>query len=287
MSMVAKILIVLNLILAVAVMGAAGAYLNSAENWKKQYGDTKDRLEKEIVELRDRNTKTQSSLDEANRGKAAAITAKDTAEVAMKQAADANAVLQKKLDVLVASNQTTAAKMADLETGLRQAREQNDKLLGEKKTADDDRRAAMEAKNAAETEQKRLQNEVDNLTGMLDAAQKNGAALAEANEALSSENIQWRTKYPGGIGAASVPVKGMVLASDPKSDIYLISVGTKDQVKVGDELTVYRGDQFVAVVVVDKVFDDKASVMTKREGGKPMKKDGMDIRQGDKVATVY
>jgi len=287
MSMVAKILIVLNLILAVAVMGAAGAYLNSAENWKKQYRDTKDRLEKEIVELRDRNTKTQSSLDEANRGKAAAITAKDTAEVAMKQAADANAVLQKKLDDLVASNQTTAAKMADLETGLRQAREQNDKLLGEKKTADDDRRAAMEAKNAAETEQKRLQNEVDNLTGMLDAAQKNGAALAEANEALSSENIQWRTKYPGGIGAASVPVKGMVLASDPKSDIYLISVGTKDQVKVGDELTVYRGDQFVAVVVVDKVFDDKASVMTKREGGKPMKKDGMDIRQGDKVATVY
>jgi hypothetical protein len=278
---------VLNLVLAVAVMGAAGAYLNSAENWKKQYNDSKQTLEKEIAELRDRNSKTQSNLDEANRKAAAAITAKDTAEVAAKQAADQNAVLQKKLDDLVVSSGATAATIATLEGGLRQAREQNEKLLGEKNTADGERRAALEAKNNAETEQKRLQNELDNATAMLESAAKAKAELAERNEALNTENNMWREKYPGGITPASAPVKGMVLAADSKSDIYLVSVGEKDQVRVGDELTVYRGDQFVAVVVVDKVFPDKASVITKREGGKPLKKDGMDIRQGDKVATVY
>jgi hypothetical protein len=284
--MVAKILIVLNLVLAVAVMGAAGAYLNSAENWKRQYNESKASMEKEIAELRDRNSKTQSSLDEANRKAAAAITAKDTAEVAAKQAADMNAVLQKKLDDLAASNQSTSGTLATLETGLKQAREQNDKLLAEKKTADDERRTAMEAKNAAETEQKRLQNELNNATAMLESADKAKVELAERNEALNTENRMYRERH-GSIGMPSTPVKGMVLAADSKSDIYLISVGSKDQVKVGDELTVYRGDQFVAVVVVDKVFEDKASVITKREGGKALKKDGMDIRQGDKVATVY
>lgn len=286
MSMVAKILIVLNLVLAVAVMGAAGAYLNSAENWKRQYNESKASMEKEIAELRDRNSKTQSSLDEANRKAASAITAKDTAEVAAKQAADMNAVLQKKLDDLVVSNQTGVTKLTDLETGLKQARDQNDKLLAEKKTADDERRAAMEAKNAAETEQKRLANELGNATAMLETAEKSKVELAERNEALSTENRMYRERH-GSIGMPATPVKGMVLAADAKQDIYLISVGSKDSVKVGDELTVYRGDQFVAVVVVDKVFEDKASVITKREGGKALKKDGMDIRQGDKVATVY
>ena len=287
MSMVAKILIVLNLVLAVAVMGAAGAYLNSAENWKRQYNESKASMEKEIAELRDRNSKTQSSLDEANRKAASAITAKDTAEVAAKQAADQNAVLQKKLDDLIQANQSGTATLTNLETGLKQAREQNEKLLAEKNTADNERRAAMDAKNAAETEQKRLANELGNATAMLEAAEKSKVELAERNEALNTENALWRQKYPGGIGVPSTPVKGMVLAADSKQDIYLISVGEKDSVRVGDELTVYRGDQFVAVVVVDKVFPDKASVITKREGGKALKKDGMDIRQGDKVATVY
>ncbi|HEU4393928.1 MAG TPA: hypothetical protein VFS92_00060 [Planctomycetota bacterium] len=286
MSMVAKILIVLNLVLAVAVMGAAGAYLNSAENWKRQYNESKASMEKEIAELRDRNAKTQSSLDEANRTRAAAITAKDTAEVAAKQAADQNSVLQKKLDDLIQANQSGTVTLTNLETGLKQAREQNDKLLAEKAAADAARRTAMQAKDAAETEQKRLQNELDNATAMNEAAAKDKVALAERNEALNTENSMYRSKF-GPIGMPSTPVKGMVLAADSKQDIYLISVGSKDQVKVGDELTVYRGDQFVAVVVVDKVFDDKASVITKREGGKALKKDGMDIRQGDKVATVY
>jgi hypothetical protein len=79
----------------------------------------------------------------------------------------------------------------------------------------------------------------------------------------------------------------MVLAADSKVGIFLVSVGRKDGLAVGHELTVYRGDQFVAVVVVDKVFQDKASVEIKTENGKPLIKQGFEIRQGDRVATVY
>jgi len=77
-------------------------------------------------------------------------------------------------------------------------------------------------------------------------------------------------------------VKGQILAADSAMDIYLVSVGRKEDVRVGDELTVYRGDTFVAVVVVDHVFEDKASVVVKKVSGKAMKKS--DIKAGDKVA---
>ena len=85
--------------------------------------------------------------------------------------------------------------------------------------------------------------------------------------------------------APGEPLKGLVLAADNKVGIFLISCGKKDGVVIGDELTVYRGDTFVAVVVVDKVFQDKASVVLKTENGKPLRKS--DIKQGDKFARIY
>ena len=284
--MVAKILIVLNLVLAVAVMGAAGAYLQSAEHWKTQHETTKQNLESEIKELRDRNVKSELATQENLLKASAAEQDKRALEASFKIVEDSNKVLQNKLNDLTQSTTGINAAMSQLEAGLKQAREQNEKLLGEKKTADDERRAAMDAKAAAETEQKRLDNELNNATSSLDASQKDKARLAEQLEAANTQLTIYRQKFPGvsGVGA---PVKGMVLAADPKMDLYLISVGEKDNVQVGNELTVFRGDQFVAVVVVDKIFADKSSVSVKREGGKPLKKDGMDIRQGDKVATVY
>ena len=80
-------------------------------------------------------------------------------------------------------------------------------------------------------------------------------------------------------------VKGLVLAADDKMDIFLVSVGRNEGLEIGHELTVYRGDTFVAVVVVDKVFADKAAASIKKENGKRMQKS--PIRQGDKVASIY
>ena len=45
-----------------------------------------------------------------------------------------------------------------------------------------------------------------------------------------------------------------------------------------------RGAGNRAVVVVDKVFNDKASVVVKKMNGKPMKKS--DIKTGDKVGNA-
>lgn len=284
MSMVAKILIVLNLILAVVVMGAAGAYLQSAENWKSQYETKTSKLTQEIAELNDRASKQSAALDEANRGKSTAVQAQATAESEARTLRENNNLLQKKMDDYNATLTSMDAKMRDLATNLDSARQSNEKLAAEKKQAEDEKRAALEAKNAAETEQKRLENTVADLTGQLDGSKMSNTELKDKLEASNTELSAYKEKF-GGIGFVSAPVKGMVVAANAELDIYLISVGTNSGVKVADELTVYRGDQFIAQVVVDKVYADKASVYVKKINNKPLKKG--DIKQGDSVATVY
>ena len=85
----------------------------------------------------------------------------------------------------------------------------------------------------------------------------------------------------------STPLKGLVLAADQKTGVFLLDRGQRDGIKVGDELTVYRVDAFVAVVVVDRVSEENCAVSVKVENGTPLLKAGLQIRRGDQVATVY
>jgi predicted RNase H-like nuclease (RuvC/YqgF family) len=284
MSMVAKILIVLNLILAVAVMGAAGAYLQSAENWKQMHEKDTGELKSDIKAKTELISKQQGVLDEANRKTTAAETARSAAEAANRTLSENNTILQKKMDDYNATLTGLEAKLRDLSQNLDSARQSNEKLASEKKQADDERRGALEAKNAAETEQKRLEAQVADLTAQLDGSNVSKNDLKDKLEAANTALTMYKTKF-GPLSLVSVPVKGMILAANAEMDIYLISVGEQSGVRVADELTVFRGDQFIAQVVVDKVYADKASVYIKKMNGKPLKKG--DIRQGDSVATVY
>jgi hypothetical protein len=284
MSMVAKILIVLNLILAVAVMGAAGTYLQSAEKWKGEYAKSDEARKQENREKDERLKKLQDSLDEANRGKAAAQQERAQFEAANRTLSENSTLLQKKYDEMNASVQGINAGLRDMAGNLDSARQANQKLQADLTQAGEDRRAALDAQAKAETEQKRLTNELANTAASLDSAQKNGVDLSDKLEAANTRLEMYRAKF-GDIGIVAAPVKGQVLAVDSAVDLYLISVGSKDGLKVADELTVFRGDSFVALVVVDRVFDDKASVTVKKVNGKPFKKS--DIRQGDKVANVF
>ena len=78
------------------------------------------------------------------------------------------------------------------------------------------------------------------------------------------------------------PVSGSILEADLVNDSYTLSRGTKDGVYAGDEFSVFRGTSFVAVVVVDKVFAERAIATVKMLGGKPHKKS--DIRPGDRFS---
>ena len=125
-----------------------------------------------------------------------------------------------------------------------------------------------------------------NLSANLDDAAKNKAMLAEQLEKSETALGIYKEKYPS-IGLTAAPVKGVVLGADAKTGIYLISIGKKDGLQMSDKLSIWRNDKFIANVVVDRVMDDKASVVVERVGDRAMKAAGAEIQQGDKVGTIY
>jgi hypothetical protein len=86
-----------------------------------------------------------------------------------------------------------------------------------------------------------------------------------------------------GLRVLPSPVRATVLASDDAVDLHFISAGSKDGLKWGDVLTVTRDGHFVAEVVVDKCFYDRATVAPRLVHRLPVKK--LDIRRGDRVSN--
>jgi hypothetical protein len=283
MSMVAKILVVLNLILAVAFMGAAGAYVNSAENHKKTLDDRTIAWEANRKELDESLRKSVAALDAANSARAAAEQQAAASEASMKAQEANHNLLKSQLDKYNATLASLTSAQENIKSTLDAANARNESLQRDKDAAEGARREALDAKNAAETEQSRLQAEIANLSSMVDGLKVQVTSMNEALDSTSTELAMYKEKYapPTAMGA---PVKGIILAADNKMDIYLVSVGSKDQVKVNDTMTVYRNGSFIAEVVVDQVFEDKAAVYVKKLGGSPLKKG--DIKQGDQVSNI-
>ena len=80
-------------------------------------------------------------------------------------------------------------------------------------------------------------------------------------------------------GPMMKPLNAVVQAVDNANDIYILSVGSADEVEEGWEFTVYRDGEYIATVVVDKVFKNHASAHTK--SGLKRK----DAQAGDSAST--
>ena len=135
------------------------------------------------------------------------------------------------------------------------------------------------------TEQKRsneLAKENSSLKETLDGTQKR---LATANETinlheqtfqeLSKRNIEARKVISGLI--ALPDIKGKVIGVDATTNIVVINVGSKQQVRKNYDFTLFRGDKFVAVVNVFDVQEElcAARVVTRNT----------TIQQGDNAWT--
>jgi hypothetical protein len=284
MSMVAKILVVVNLFLAVAVMGAAGAYLNASAKWKADHAKDTEVRDATIKELEANNAKAVQAKDEALTSKAAAELAKTAAEASALTLQKHNDMLKDRLNEQAASIAGINGILGDFKQNLESARAQIETLTKEKGQAEADRREALDKQNAAELESKRLAGELTASVAAHEAAMK---ANADANEALEASNTElaiYKANFPPPSGINQAAVKGQVLAASAADDIYVLSIGSKDGVKENDELTAYRGDDFVAVLVVYQVEGDKCAASVKRIDGKPFKRG--EVRTGDKVSSL-
>lgn len=278
MSALAKVFVVFVFILSVAFFGASATLFKVRLDWKQayldleaesnaQFKDLKERIET-VAKLHDNDVQTISSLKTLQDGMSKEITSlTENIKEANKQ-------------ILVARSQADNAN--SLNQGLKST---VDELRKDRENLETQLTAANQARETAQEESAQAKKERDAMRVDLDAAQ---IALHEARTSTKemSDKIDtlelvveaYEKKY-GPMGAPTPNIDALVKAVDAKEGLVVLSVGEDDQVKLGHEFTVFRGDNWIGKVKVIRVYPNLAGARIE------MTKDGEQVRIGDKAST--
>jgi organic radical activating enzyme len=119
----------------------------------------------------------------------------------------------------------------------------------------------------AQNQRIEMENELNNARQQLIASQKEKARLEKdlhhnswiietlMEHGVPIREIVWGSEPMGPTEAIS----GQVLAVRPEVNLVMLSVGSDEGVKKGYRFTVYRGEEYVGKVEVEKVFSDMSS----------------------------
>ncbi len=280
MSLFAKIMVVVNLILAVVFLASAGTVLNAMESWKSKYKLDTDELHGQIANIEGQREAQRSQKETAQQAASATETAKVAAEAKL-------SVLQKSSDMLMAHNakleeqlQTLVGTQQDLQSKNSGLQELIETLRGDLARTQGEKRDALSQAEALTQNVARLEQQLADANSSVASAEMKITEQVEQIDSLQTEIAMYNKHFgqlPSGI--AMKPLDAVVQAVDNANDIYILSVGSTDGVKEGYEFTVHRNGEYIATVVVDKVFANHASARTK---------DGLkrkDAEAGDGAST--
>jgi SMC interacting uncharacterized protein involved in chromosome segregation len=266
MSVIAKILIVLNLVLAVVFLGASATFLGQQESWKKKHDDIKTASAAEIADLK-------AQRDGANR------TARDQETLAsqrQEQIAEVQGILQAKeseytqiterYSTLLGQYERLSQTYKDAIALNDSLTQQKNALINEKDAALTEKRNAIEEMNAAVTERKRVEGELESAQMDKSELAKRMTELADQHESQTVLLEAYVEKFGSLADVMNPPtIKARVTAVDNNLNIVMLSVGRDDGVKKGFAFTVYRGNEYIGKVIIDKVEADYASGYSVKE----------------------
>jgi len=281
MSTVAKVFVVLNLLLAVAVLGAAAAFLGHSDNWKARHDTlkqmstaTETKLNADIADQKRANTDLTVQV-------AAANTAKDKAIAAEQAITEAYGQLKKGYDESNASYLTATRSLLTSSNTIAEMRKLIDELWKERDALKDKLSQANDAMTAAIQGENKANNALEAATTQLNDTL---AKLATTEGELQRKTFQLESiirANPGfGNGTEQPSQTGKVLLSDNQANIVVISLGSEDGVKNGFRYTVSRGASFVATIEI-------TNVMAKSAAGRVL--NGMSkspVQPGDDLMTA-
>ena len=266
MSVVAKILIVLNLVLAVAFLSGAASFLGQKEAWKKKHEDLDKVTSVKIADLTDQVTARTNEFREQQQIANDLKNERDQAVTMNEQSDAANVLLKENFSRLQADlgrlSETYKQALAQID----QLRTDKNGLIDQKDTALTEKRDAIGKMNAAETEQKRLESELMDSGDVVAGLEKQVVAMSKEIESAGVMLQAYKDKFGTVVTWINVPaLTAKVSGVNAEHNIVILSIGTDDDVKVGYEFTVYRGDKYVGKVIVDDVQKDHCSGYSKKE----------------------
>lgn len=260
MSSIGKIFVVLNLVLSVLVVGAAGALLHQTDATKenvakaqKEVADTKAAMEVAATGFTARERELTDSKQRLQEEK-------DDLDVAKQNLEHANAKLDQDNQQLRGDVSAINTRLAALESSYTTTLQRSDELAGknaelrtEALNAKDAQRQAELAKRDLTEEVAKAQAEATRLTEELASAQGEAKSSKALVEVAKSQGVNLE-------GVLAMPrIEATVAEVDPQYGFVILDKGKHDDVQRGFTFEVYRGGTYLGRVKVDEVFDNYAT----------------------------
>jgi hypothetical protein len=302
MGTFAKIFIVVNLVLAVIVLGAGAALLGTAESWKARYqnddvsaltADAENRdwrpdetriFNQNVVDALKLNAGEvdglKKKIDELKSQLLGKTTEKERLEEKLQNAETEWKLIAQKYNQMQEDFGAHVKAFKALEKQLADARTEAKDMQDRVDQATADALAAKQAREEVESNLARTEGQLKQSQEALAAAEKSNTQLGEEKVAVENELAMYKDVYGAMEGAKAMEaVEGVVTGVDEDLNIVLISVGKDDNVAVGYTFKVFRGKEFVGMLIIDRVGDDWAA-------GHMNKAESTSFPQrGDDVAT--
>lgn len=278
MSSIGKILVVVNLILALVVLGAAGSLLQKTEATTADLKAANDKLadlEVELEDLRNESIAKERALDTEKRRlqeenddlkveRDNANRSVSKLEIDNQGLRDDVTKINAKLDEIESSLTATQQQARDLQ-------DRNDDLRNEAADAKDAQRAAEMARRDMEDEIATLRRERSDLDETIADLQSQVTKLGATVQVAVSAGFD-----PTSVVAAP-PIEATLADVDVQYGFVILDAGTRDQVARGYTFDVYRGGQWLGQVRVDQVYDDYSTARIVEQNG--------EMRRFDRATT--
>ena len=280
MSTIAKVFVVLNLVLAVAFLGAAATFLGYVDSYRGKFtveetahAKTRETKDREINSLKADIEKLQGDVARAQEERTTAV--------------DREGVTARTYNELKAAYDSTAASLATAQAALRTSTEFNRHLSELKDQFQKNAQASLEAANAANDEKslavKAMNQSQQDLQNANDRIRELEQKLATCEDALARAEFAAQARVRGGgqtgPGEPQPAQTAKVMAADAGSNIVVISLGSEDGVKVGYRYVVSRGASYVGTIEVTSTEGKQSAARSIRDLQKS------EIRVGDDVAS--
>ncbi|HEY3319781.1 MAG TPA: hypothetical protein VGP72_04820 [Planctomycetota bacterium] len=265
MSLVAKVFVVLNLLVSVAFLIFAANVWTAQTKWQKMYEQEKIHTVEKLAKIQQEEVKLYqdvvhwATVVDAKRKEITTLTLDRN-----KQRDDLLAV-QVELATLKNARDMKDAENQELQREVRRYADELTKIKGV--VIKQQQAVVVERENAtrARNERAEMENDYNVVKQTYNTLARDHRAM-EQDLALQTRRIEKLlelgvdvAKLLGETQVTQTPVDAQVLAVRPEVGLVMISAGSQQNVKPGYQLTISRGDQFIARVQVDRVYPDMCS----------------------------
>lgn len=283
MSDLSRVFVILILFLAIFFFATSASLFITSQNWRTAFETYEEKTTEGLASLKENVAQMTSQLDNRDR---------ELDKIKLSEETLAAQLDKAKKDLGLADAQVSSARSdatraqrisAQLAENLKESKTREGDLLASLTSSQDSLKEAHTVLETANRERDQMKLSLVRNQDLLHSGRTQYQELLAEHEIIMAGVEKGILRGEGGAGSAILSdapsIAAQVSAVDNEQQLAVISAGRDQQVEIGYEFTVARGESFVAKLQVISVYPDLSGARIL------FSKDGEQVQAGDRVMT--